>query len=164
MAVKEFVNYVEKKVLEYLLPGAKHLFPVIMGIIETESDFNPYAARYEPNYRWLVSPERYYRYYSSNPETKIILQKTSIGLMQVMGANYRAMGYTRPLTALFEDIDAQIRYGIKFFLNLYERYDSIPAAVAAYNAGSPRKTQTGRYVNQRYVDAVLSKAQKWRGK
>jgi len=164
MAVKEFVNYVEKKVLEYLPSGAKHLFPVIMGIIETESDFNPYAARYEPHYRWLVSPERYYRYYSSNPETEIILQKTSIGLMQVMGANYRKMGYTKPLTALFEDVDSQLKYGIKFFLNLYEKYDSIPAAVAAYNAGSPRKTQTGRYVNQRYVDAVLSKAQKWRGK
>ncbi len=164
MAVKEFVNYVEKKVLEYLPPRAKHLFPVIMGIIETESDFNPYAARYEPNYRWLVSPERYYRYYTSNPETEVILQKTSLGLMQLMGANFRKLGYTRPLTAVFEDVDAQIRYGIKFFLNLYEKYESIPAAVAAYNAGSPRKTQTGRYVNQAYVDKVLSNSQNWRTK
>ena len=164
MAVKEFVKYVEKKVLEYLPPGAKHLFPVIMGIIETESDFNPYAARYEPNYRWLVSPERYYRYYTSNPETEVILQKTSLGLMQLMGANFRKLGYTRPLTAVFEDVDAQIRYGIKFFLNLYEKYESIPAAVAAYNAGSPRKTQTGRYVNQAYVDKVLSNSQNWRTK
>ncbi len=164
MATKEFIDFVEKKVLEHLPKGEKSLFPIIMGIIETESGFNPYAARYEPNYRWLVSPERYYRYYTTNPETEVILQKTSLGLMQLMGANYRKLGYTRPLTAVFEDIDAQIRYGIKFFLNLYRKYQTVLAAIAAYNAGSPRKTQTGRYVNQKYVDTVLANSQKWRRK
>ncbi len=164
MAAKEFINFVEKKVLEHLPKENRNLFPIIMGIIETESSFNPYAARYEPHYRWLVTPEKFFRNYTTNPETEVILQKTSIGLMQLMGANYRALGYTRPLTAVFEDVDTQIRYGIKFFLNLYEKYESIPAAVAAYNAGSPRKTQTGRYVNQAYVDKVLSNSQKWRTK
>ncbi len=160
----EFVKFVAKKVREHLPKGCENLFPVVMAIIETESSFNPYAARYEPNYRWLVSPERFYRFYTSNPETEIILQKTSLGLMQLMGANYRALGYTRPLTQVFEDVDAQIRYGIKHFLNYYEKYESLPKAIAAYNAGSPRKTQTGRYVNQKYVDTVLANSQKWRGK
>ena len=164
MVSQTFILYVEKRVIDHLPLKERRLYPVIMGIIETESGFNPYAARYEPNYKWLVTPEKFYKAYSTNPETEVILQKTSLGLMQLMGANYRALGYTRPLTALFEDVDAQIRYGIKFFLNLYEKYESIPAAVAAYNAGSPRKTQTGRYVNQAYVDKVLSKSQKWRRK
>jgi len=161
MATKEFVDYVKKKVLEYLPYKDRELFPVVMGIIETESDFNPYAARYEPNFRWLVSPERYYRKYSSSPETEVVLQKTSLGLMQVMGANYRTMGYTGPLTALFEDVDSQLKYGIRFFLNLYEKYGNVEDAVAAYNAGSPRK-KNGRYVNQAYVDRVLKNAEKWR--
>jgi len=159
-----FVKFVSKKVLEYLPKEEKNLFPIIMGIIETESSFNPYAARYEPNYKWLVSPERYFRTYSSNPEIEVILQKTSLGLMQLMGANYRKLGYIKPLTAVFEDVEAQIRYGIKFFLNLYRKYQTPSAAIAAYNAGSPRKTQTGRYVNQAYVDKVLSNAKKWRTK
>ena len=164
MATKEFIDFVEKKVLEHLPKGNRNLFPVIMGIIETESSFNPYAARYEPHYRWLVTPEKFFRNYTTNPETEVILQKTSLGLMQLMGANFRKLGYTRPLTAVFEDVDAQIRYGIKFFLNLCKKYESISAAVAAYNAGSPRKTQTGRYVNQAYVDKVLSNSQNWRTK
>jgi len=161
MATKEFINFVEKKVLEHLPKENRNLFPIIMGIIETESSFNPYAARYEPHFRWLVAPERYYRKYTSNPETEIVLQKTSLGLMQVMGANYRAMGYTGPLTALFEDVDSQLRYGIRFFLNLYKKYGNVEDAVAAYNAGSPRK-KNGRYINQRYVDKVLKNAEKWR--
>jgi len=155
---------VREKVKELLPEKNRHLLPVIMGIVETESSFNPYAARYEPHFRYLVSPERYYRYYSSSPEIEVILQKTSLGLMQVMGANYRAMGYKGPLTALFDDWEEQLYYSVKFFLKLYEKYGNVPDAVAAYNAGSPRRKPDGRYVNQNYVSKVLKKAGKWRSK
>jgi len=161
---KTFVEFVVKKVKENLPKGYENLFPFIMGIIETESSFNPYACRYEPNYKWLYKPEEFYVSYSSTVETEIQFQKCSLGLMQLMGAVYREYGYKRPLPAVFEDIEAQVSYGIKHFAKFYHRYESITAAIASYNAGSPRKTQTGRYVNQRYVDKVLDNAQKWRGR
>jgi soluble lytic murein transglycosylase-like protein len=162
MPGKAFVDFVTKKVKEKLPAGYENLFPFIMGIIETESNFNPYAARYEKDYRWLVSPQRYYRLYSSNPEIEEILQKTSLGLMQVMGAVYRELGYSKPLPAVFEDIDAQISYGIRHFLKFYKKYGTVHAAIAAYNAGSPRKASHGGYVNQGYVDRVVKNAEKWR--
>lgn len=139
------------------------LFPVIMAIIEVESSFNPFAIRYEPHYRWLYKPEEFYRLYTSTEETEIILQKCSIGLMQVMGAVFRELGYRKPLTMLFTDISAQIHYGIKHFSRFYIKYGrNIPYAVASYNAGSPRMTEDGKFINQPYVDKVLQKMERWK--
>jgi len=163
MAEKTFIDFVTRKVRENLPNGYGNLFPFVLGIIETESSFNPYACRYEPHYRWIYKPEEFYISYSSTVETEIQFQKCSLGLMQLMGAVYRELGYKKPLPAVFEDIDAQISYGIRHFLKFYHRYESITAAISSYNAGSPRKTQTGRYVNQGYVDKVLANAEKWRG-
>jgi len=162
MTEKTFIDFVTKKVKENLPKGYENLFPFIMGIIETESSFNPYACRYEPHYRWIYKPEEFYISYSSTVETEIQFQKCSLGLMQLMGAVYRELGYKKPLSAVFEDIDAQISYGIRHFLKFYKKYGTVQAAIAAYNAGSPRKASHGGYVNQGYVDKVVRNSEKWR--
>jgi len=152
---KEIVREVMKLCQSQGLVGHEH---IVLGIIETESGFNPYSARYESRYRWLYKPEDFYREYSSSVETEIVFQKTSIGLMQLMGANYRELGYKPPLPKLFEDWESQLLFGIKFFKRLYERYGNISDAVSAYNQGNPAKREDGSYVNQKYVDTVLMNA------
>lgn len=133
------------------LSGYEH---IICGIVEKESSFNPYSARYEPHYRWLFRPERFYGSYSSSIKTEIVFQKTSWGLMQVMGAVARELGYERPLPLLLSDIDAQLQIGVEYFKTLLDRYGDLTDAIAAYNAGTPAKRE-GKYVNQSYVDDVL---------
>jgi soluble lytic murein transglycosylase-like protein len=48
-----------------------------------------------------------------------------------------------------------LRYGIRHLLKFYTKYGDWPDALAAYNAGSPRKAADGKYLNQSYVDKVL---------
>jgi soluble lytic murein transglycosylase-like protein len=48
-----------------------------------------------------------------------------------------------------------IEAGSKFLSQLYSRYGNMQDAMAAYNAGSPRRTADGKYVNQAYVDKVM---------
>ena len=155
MQKTDIIRLAKKTCQTHGLVGYEH---IILGIIETESSFNPFASRYEPHYRWLYKPEEFYGEYSSSVETEIVFQKTSIGLMQLMGANYRELGYQPPLPKLFADIDSQLFYGVKFFKTLFERYGNIADAVSAYNQGNPAKKQDGSYVNQRYVDTVLMNA------
>jgi len=134
------------------LTGLEH---IICGIIQKESAFNPYTARYEPHYRWLYKPEKFYKTYSSSIKTEIVFQKTSWGLMQVMGALARELGYEKPLPFLFVDVEAQLGLGITYFKMLLDRYGNIEDAVSAYNAGYPAKNEAGMYINQNYVSDVL---------
>lgn len=56
------------------------------------------------------------------------------------------------------DIVANLEYGAKYLAGHYRKYGNWMDAVAAYNAGSPRRTSTGAYVNQRYVDVAFKHA------
>ena len=49
-----------------------------------------------------------------------------------------------------------IEAGTKFIAYNWERFGNMRDAIAAYNAGSPRLTSAGKYVNQDYVDKVTN--------
>lgn len=108
---------------------------IILGIIQTESSFNPLACRYEPHYKWLETPDIYARKHGITKATEEVFQKTSWGLMQVMGAVYRQYGYDKPLNALSCDMEAQLIYGIKHFHRLYSHYKDLYKAILGYNRG-----------------------------
>lgn len=82
----------------------------------------------------------------------------SWGLMQVMLATARqVLGDSSLDTTRLIRPETNIEAGTKFLSQLLARYKNVEDAVAAYNAGTPRRNvSTGKYVNQGYVDKVMS--------
>lgn len=141
-----------------------HLQTVIMGMVSKESTFNSKAMRFEQNYEWLVSADSFSKKLEISLKTEIVLQSLSYGLMQIMGANCRAMGFKKSLTDLSNDPQLAFNFGIRYFLTQYDRYDgNIEKALAAYNTGSA-KIFDGRLRGQAYADDVLNRSKKFQDK
>ena len=131
---------------------------LVLGIIETESNGNPHAARYEQNYRWTLPQAPRPGNCTQNTET--VMQKTSWGLMQIMGAVAREHGFTGWLSALTgpeQNVIVGLIHLVKLHKRFFEKY-GMDGVVAAYNAGSPRFEEGGKFVNQKYVDLVKANA------
>lgn len=82
-------------------------------------------------------------------------QKTSWGLMQIMGGVAYELGFKGWPGELL-DPETNLYYGCEFLIGKIFLYgDEDPARLyAAYNAGSPR-FENGRYRNQRNVDNFM---------
>ena len=161
-----FINYISKDDIILLVKNEarsrKLPESILLGIVEVESNFNPYAVRYEPNYKYVEIIDSLKPKNCSN-ETEVILQKTSFGLFQIMGGTARYLGFNGWLTRLLEP-NTNIKYGTLWFSRLYRKYGSkygIVGAIAAYNAGSPRKNKNDEFINQKYVDKVLEAASRF---
>lgn len=128
--------------------AAAHDLPwaLVQAVVMTESSGNTWAYRYEPHYRYLVG--------SDLAVTEQVGQQTSWGLMQVMGAVARELGFTGWFPALCAP-ETGLLYGCKHLRRAYDRYQHWQNAISTYNQGSPRKTYDGQYANQPYVDVVL---------
>jgi hypothetical protein len=138
-------------------PGADYAYGVCMA----ESNLNPYAVRYEPNFKWLWKP-REVKPAGCSMDTETALQRTSIGLMQVMGAVYREMGYKGWLTEILASPKVQLTYGCDFLFRKIKKY-GLEAGICAYNSGSPRYLEDGKtFVNQYYLDRVLRYSSEWK--
>ena len=136
---------------------------VVASFIQTESKGTPWAVRYERHFLW-VYPRREIvemaKEIRVSPNTMDMLQRTSWGLMQVMGSTFYDHGGMEeiesfkktPLSMTVPEVG--IKYGCKHLRSLYERFGpAVDDVVAAYNAGSPKKAQgSNEFVNQRYVD------------
>lgn len=130
---------------------------LVKAIIEVESDWRPYAIRYEPTYQHFSKPAHHAKVHHITPRTEQVMQACSWGLMQVMGATAREMGYNLPMPLLCEP-SIGVEYGVRYLASQLARYDNnVEDAVAAYNAGSARKAANGSYTNQSYVTKVLGK-------
>ena len=70
---------------------------LIMAIVSVESGGDPCATRYEPHYHYLFKPETFAKLNRITENTEIIQQKTSWGLMQVMGGVARERKFIGPL-------------------------------------------------------------------
>lgn len=132
-----------------------HLVPedLAVAIAKTESDLNPFVARHEPGYQYLFNPGHYVRY-NNSIETEKIFQTTSFGLFQLMGANFRAMGFVQEWGYVFNP-EVQVSFGVAFIKNLMTKHQNQNDVIAAYNAGSVVKKPDGTYRNQYYVEKVL---------
>lgn len=131
--------------------------PLLIGaIVSVESSGDNKAIRYESHYIWLVTPQRFASLNKITEDTEKKLQMSSMGLMQIMGANARSYGHMGHLTDLF-DPEIGLQYGIEHLTILIDKYIDIPDALSAYNQGSPRKKKNGQYANQGYVDKILNR-------
>jgi soluble lytic murein transglycosylase-like protein len=127
---------------------------LVAAIVLTESSGNVYAHRFEEHYKYLFQVEKHAKINSVTPKSEKNFQQTSLGLMQLMGANFRELGWSGPLPLCF-DISINIKYGCKHLGNLNKRYKGHELdMVAAYNAGHAAR-KNGLYKNQQYVDKVL---------
>lgn len=130
---------------------------IIAAMVSVESSGNTCATRYEPHYRWTDAVPMYARRNKITEKTEELHQKTSWGLMQVMGGTARSeLNFDGHLSSLcFPEIGLDL--GVKYFKKLLDKYDNLWDAVSAYNAGSPRKDINGTYSNQHYVEKVKTR-------
>lgn len=126
-----------------------------------ESGGNPYVMRFEPKYIYTLTPAQYAQSLGITRETEEMLQKHSWGLVQCMGSVCRELGHKGHLTELL-DKELNLDFGARKIKSLLQKYDE-RSAIAAYNAGSPRKTPGGNFVNQVYVDKVYGYLNTLRG-
>lgn len=143
------------QIVQTLAPKHKLEPNLVLAIIKKESDFQQYAMRYEPAYKYFWDPEGFSRKVRVSIETERVGQAISWGLMQIMGAVAREYYFTRPFGLLFEP-ETNIEYGCRHLKQFMQRYGNTLDAVASYNAGSPRLASDGKLVNQGYVDFVLT--------
>jgi len=161
--------------------AARHNLPplLVIAIIEQESGGNLWAWNPEPHYRylWDVRLNRAFRTLSPEerasetppPDFPCLAgdrdqewwgQAASWGLMQVMGAVAREHGYRGAYLPELCDPELNLDYGCRHLVSLRLRFYGAhgwEGVIAAYNAGSPRKTAHGQFENQRYVDEVLAR-------
>lgn len=135
---------------------------LILALIEVESNGQPYAVRIHPVYPYTVPQAR--RPPACSMDTELYMQRTSWGLMQIMGATARSAGFEGWLPELVEP-HVNLEIGVAHIGNLMSRYRNkhgVDGVIAAWNAGSPRKNPDGKFINQAYVDKVLKAMEKYK--
>lgn len=155
----------------YALP-----YSLIAAQVTVESGGNQYAHNPEPKYHYMwdvrlrrpfrpltpaeiaseIPPDDFYAILPTVPrDAEWQDQQASWGLMQVMGAVAREMGFRGPfLTQLVEPV-LNLDFGCrKLAGELKWAHGNVPQALAAYNGGR-RGNETPPYRNQEYADKVL---------
>lgn len=129
---------------------------LITAMVSVESGGEECAVRYEPHYKWLEDPEKWAALNHITVDTEVTNQKTSWGLMQVMGGVARELDHTTHLTKLCIP-KVGLTLGIRKLKSLQRQYSKFEDAISAYNQGSPRADITGVYYNQSYVNEVMKR-------
>ena len=136
---------------------------LLQAIIDVESAGVRWATRAEPGYRWLWDIKQHAPYRGSDallpsPRgvtriTELQGQRTSWGLMQVMGATAREQGFDGTYLTELVDPETNLYHGCLYLRRQYRRYEDWESAVAAYNAGQAVK-DAGQWRNHEYVARV----------
>jgi soluble lytic murein transglycosylase-like protein len=136
---------------------------VVLAVIWKESNFNTWAIRFEPNYKWLYQPGDFAQRLGLTLTTETVQQKTSWGAMQVMGAVARELGFFGKYLSVLCIPEIGTKYGCLYLNNLLKKYDGdISAVLAAYNGGGGAVKADGQHTNlHAYVVPVLGKAKEF---
>lgn len=126
---------------------------LILAIIWEESKGDTYRCRFEPLWTYVKDVDRWAVKCGITSVTEKVMQMISWGPMQVMGTVLRELGFDRNLVEA-TDLHIGIDYGAKKLKSLSAKYLTQDEWILAYNAGSPRKDPSGKWVNQSYLDRV----------
>lgn len=158
---------------------------LVMGFIQTESSGDSWAHNPEPKYRWLwdyekrrpfraiTKAEECSEYPPSDftaprgvdPDAEWWDQQSSWGLMQVMGAVAREVGFSGPFLTALCDPEIGVFIGCAKLKALLRQWGDPEMAACVYNRGSPGfKPGTKEFLNQSYVDKVMSASRDWQQK
>ena len=127
--------------------------PLLAAIAQQESGGRAWVCRYEPAWATFLTPDVFAKSIGISLDTEKIQQATSWGLFQVMGTVLRELGFMDSLAKSCKP-HLNADYGALKLSKLLKKYADQRDAIAAYNAGSPRRGSSGLYVNQKYVDDV----------
>lgn len=132
------------------------------AIAMVESGGWPLAVRFEPKWKYFYQIEFFAHKNGSSVVTEQFLQACSFGPMQIMGTVARELGHQGPMLELVAKPPLAVELSIRHLRGFLNKHDSVPSAVAAYNAGTPKKLEVGpgagvKFVNQAYVDKVLAR-------
>jgi len=127
---------------------------ILLAMAKVESSLNPWAARYEPGWKYHWRVDHYAKALRITEETEHMFQATSWGLMQVMGTVARELGFDRHLSEL-TDPNLNVIIACKKLQYLFNKHKRPHDVISAYNQGSPRRRKDGFYRNQQYVDKVV---------
>lgn len=154
---------------------------VIECMIDVESSRNCYAWRHESHYRWLWNVETQSPFRTltkaeirsskapadfpsqrGSQDTEWTGQRSSWGLMQVMGSTAREHGFKHNFSQLCNP-EQGIQWGCKHLKWLYDRHwekHGWQGIISSYNQGVPLKNDDGTWANQSYVDKVFNRVNK----
>ena len=141
--------------------GAQVPPELVLGIIEAESGGDPHATKINATYPYTMMQAK--RPAGCSVDMERMCQKTAWGLMQVMGATARELGFDGWLSELVGP-ETNVRLGIEFLRRKMSQYferDGIEGVAAAYNGGAPRRRPDGKFTNQGYVDRVMEAAKRF---
>ena len=141
-------TYLKPEILALVDPAAKKNgldFWTLVAQIEKESSGNPLAMRHEPDFRW------FYPRGAHPTGDELEFQRSSWGLLQIMGATARELGYTVPATPwpsspLKLDPATALDLGCRYLAADLKRYGNLRDALSAYNAGHATPDNFGAYV------------------
>ncbi len=127
---------------------------LVLALCQVESGWQPFAARFEPGFKWLLTgcdkPE------TCSTGTEQQFQKTSFGLMQIMGAAARERGHAGWLTELC-DPACGLQYGcrhLQWFAGRFLSTHGWPGVIRAWNTGRAEETPSGLAYQNR-IEAAL---------
>ncbi len=149
---------ISKEIIDLIKIEAKNKglrLDLVMAIVQVESGGNTNAMRYEKSFGYYTKPEFYSKVQMISLETEKALQRFSYGLMQIIGGTARYLGYEGRLIDLCLPSNG-IMWGCHYLANICDEYLDLPDQIAVYNAGRVKKTDSGKYVNQDYVDKVMA--------
>jgi hypothetical protein len=126
---------------------------LVIALATVESGMNPWKVRFEPQWKYFHYVREYAEQLSISYATEMACQQMSWGMMQVMGSVAREHGFKDDLTKLTNP-QLGLQFGLTHLQKMLKTYPVEEDAVAAYNAGKPRKLSSGLYVNSLYVDKV----------
>lgn len=135
--------YINKYSKEYKIEKA-----LIKAIIKQESNFKPFSIRYEPK----LKKAEWYNSKLTETEKNNKLCYCSVGLMQILYLTAKTQNFKGDPEDLLKI--ENMEYSIKYLKYLINRYYYIDKVIVAYNAGSPKRTKEGDYINQDYLDSV----------
>lgn len=141
---------------------------LVAAICMAESSGDQYSMRFEPGWKYFLSVEEFAKKSRVTVDTEKTAQAFSYGLMHVIGSVGRQHSLEEikdgeipllsPNDALSRmyDVDVNLHYGCRHLRKYLNRLGGNELdAIAAYNAGWPRRKADGSYMNQFYVDTVM---------
>jgi len=129
---------------------------IIHAIISQESNWNNYALRYEPEWRYLINPESHAKQIGVTVATEIHTQSMSWGLGQLMGSVVRELGYAGPMGLLFQP-DLNLKYLCMKVKEIEKTAKSPGQIFSCYNwgMGALSNMKEDQYPNQEYVNSCM---------
>jgi len=137
---------------------------IVLGLVEQESQFNPYAFRLEPHMWERVQAIPYEKLSGHKPQTlptkhtERVARAISWGLTQILGESARHyLKFADDNLTQLLDPTINVELGCCFLSRLYAaskgttQIEKYRAALLAYNGGG----------NKRYPDDVFAKAKRW---